>query len=377
MENKSPRAKHAARDAACPRTSMAPKTDLHGLRIEVYEKQHTLSEFRRGLKHYQMQPPEIEESFRWIRQEPRRIRRCLNMLTGAVQRRKTTLISQFHRALAITSALPTPIPRFFARAAVAPRLRGPAPAPVRRAQFAMLLCGPISGREPLQSKNYIICSTQRSGSSMLCHLLRQTKLMGKPGEFLALRKLEAQIFHPTQEAILEHCLKLMDENRTANGISGVKLHYHQFEQLCRTLPLSDLCFQHWIVIRRNDPILQAVSLAKAWQTRAFSTKHTAVGELSYSFELIRRAHGRIEAESRSWVDYYEEHNIKPMCLWYEKILANPVAEIQRVVNEVGISDVVHVDINRIQYKVQRDAISLDWAARYKEELESLRETANV
>ena len=115
---------------------------------------------------------------------------------------------------------------------------------------------------------YVVCTTMRSGSGLLCHGLRGTGLAGVPAEY----------FHPRQRARLAERWRCSDttagyirelraRRSGPNGVFGLKLHSHQMRNLDALDSL--LPGAGYVRLRRRDIDAQAVSLWTALQTRQF------------------------------------------------------------------------------------------------------------
>src|SRR5271166_6123634 len=85
---------------------------------------------------------------------------------------------------------------------------------------------------------YIICTNPRSGSWLLSEGLAATALAGNPREWF--NPIEEQrhrarwrMEHSTDLSYAGYLAQARAESTTANGISGIKLHYYQFAQLPR------------------------------------------------------------------------------------------------------------------------------------------------
>ena len=167
---------------------------------------------------------------------------------------------------------------------------------------------------PLRS--YLVCATPRSGSTLLCHLLAQTGLAGRPEEYFeALRhsglpRRPAEYFDPERHANIIERLAFrempdgaqprpnplwrpesydryldwaLEEGTTPNGVFGAKLmwgYLGDFADLLRGiegnagLPIPELLERsfpdlRYVQITRRDKVRQAVSLWKAVQTQAW------------------------------------------------------------------------------------------------------------
>ncbi len=131
--------------------------------------------------------------------------------------------------------------------------------------------------EPVTS--YIIASVQRSGTHLLCSILRSTEVAGSPGEFFLCRPgetWEERSGTSSRAAYLEHVLQ---QNTTSSGAFGAVVMWSYLDrmlQLLQDIPayrnlagsrLLAAVFHDpkYIWMRRRNRVEQAVSWAMACQ----------------------------------------------------------------------------------------------------------------
>src|SRR6476646_10437179 len=235
------------------------------------------------------------------------------------------------------------------------------------------------------SHAYIVCSTQRSGSTYLCHLLADTGVAGNPQEYFEARAETGLPPHPGYflaglprtgagirddlrptdgpdysdlrsvegwEAHLERTFRL---GTTDNGVFGAKLMYNQLpdlEQHAAALPdfvglsgadlLREL-FGHprYVWMRRLDKVRQAISLWRALQTRTWRLEHpnddSENPELHYSFDGIEHLRRRLSADDDAWGRYFVGAGIEPLEMYYETdVKPEPVGAVARVLAHIEV-----------------------------------------
>jgi LPS sulfotransferase NodH len=235
------------------------------------------------------------------------------------------------------------------------------------------------------ARAYVVCSTQRSGSTYLCRLLESTGVAGNPEEFFeamaetgvpprpgfflaGLPRTGAGIRddeRPT-EAPEYSDLRLVDGWRahlersfrlgtTSNGVFSTKLMWNQLPELqwhAAALPelaelegidLLEALFgpAHYVWIRRRDKVRQAISLWRALQTRAWRREGQAgagdADELIYSFEAIEHLRRRLDQDDRAWGRFFAGVGIRPLELQYEDDVApDPGVAVAAVLKHLGI-----------------------------------------
>ncbi len=263
---------------------------------------------------------------------------------------------------------------------------------------------------PLRS--YIVCSTQRSGSTYLCELLDSTGVAGcpqeyfearaetglppHPGFFLAgLKRTGAGIrddLRPTDgpaysdlrsvkdwEAHLERTFRI---GTTDNGVFGTKLMWNQLpdvEQHAAAVPefagltgieLLEHLFDmpRYVWMRRRDRVRQAISLWRALQTRTWRLEHPDADgtkpELFYSFEGIEHLRRRLSVDDDAWGRFFEFHGVPYLELFYEEdVEPDPAGAVARVLEFIGI-EVPAGWTPRARMVRQSDGLSDEWHAAY-------------
>lgn len=217
-------------------------------------------------------------------------------------------------------------------------------------------------------RKYILCSSQRSGSTLYCRLLKATGVLGAPAEYLAVGKLRDEAPEDTAEALLRTAMERLGDHATPNGITGAKLHFHQFETFVATVPLASFGgFDLWVYVDRRDVFAQAVSLARARQTGQYNSRQDAQGEADYSFERIAGAKRHLDRDKAGWHAYFEQHGIRPLVVAYEDIVGDPDRAVGMILAEFGETGARSVSLADVRLAVQRTDESIAWAERFRAE----------
>jgi trehalose 2-sulfotransferase len=260
------------------------------------------------------------------------------------------------------------------------------------------------------SSSYLVCATQRSGSTLLCELLKGTGVAGCPEEFFEAVRDTGLPPHPgdyltglprTGAGIRDDLIPSdgpaysslagIDDYRlhlertyawgtTANGVFGAKLMWNQLPELqtlagklpeftgLETADLLERLFggPRYIWVSRGDKVRQAVSLWKALQTRRW--RHEDAGgerpQPEYRFEGIHHLVGRLESEDRGWRDFFSEHGLEPLAISYEDDLEpDPDGTVRRVLSWLGVRT-PEGSTSRPPLRRQSDGLSDEWVASY-------------
>jgi LPS sulfotransferase NodH len=263
--------------------------------------------------------------------------------------------------------------------------------------------------------SYLVCSTQRSGSTLLCELLTATEVAGVPDEYFeglratGLPRQSRQYFEDPSVAHIAERLPptdpgeherpghfeawfryVLQRGTSRNGVFGAKMMWNYFDDFrarIAELPgLADLTFNdalhevfpqlRIIFVRRRDKVPQAVSLWKAIQTQQWRTdSETDDGRaggpspptVDYDFEAIRFLLDQLHRWDARWEDWFHATDRDPLRVFYEEFVDARAATIGRVLDALGI-DPPEPAGQRMQR--QADDVSRDWVARFRHDADA-------
>lgn len=265
---------------------------------------------------------------------------------------------------------------------------------------------------------YLVCSTQRSGSTYLCELLASTGMLGDPEEFFEARAETGLPPHPgyflaglprTGAGIRDderpidapdysdltkvdgwraHLRRTFARGTTPNGVFGAKIMWNQlsdveqhaaaierFAGLSRIELLQELfdgdATVRFVWMRRRDKVRQAISLWRALQTRMWRLEHPGSDWdspiLRYNFDGIEHLRRRLSADDDAWGRFFDEHGIDALELIYEEdVQPDPDGSVRRVAAAVGVSlpPGWAPDARTVR---QSDELSDDWYETYHQD----------
>ncbi len=189
-------------------------------------------------------------------------------------------------------------------------------------------------------KFVIVCTTQRSGSTMVCEDMTRFGI-GKPNEyFLPWVNGEALDWEAELEAMKAH--------HAANGVFAVKIMANQIRRidlrLSKTLnPVDDGPFPHfraafpdaeWIHIQRQDSINQAISHFLAIRSGVYhvvrgkgafmpgaameqASAKNQITDVPYDYKALLEEWHRLQTGNLLWTEFFQTTGIKPMQIIYE------------------------------------------------------------
>jgi LPS sulfotransferase NodH len=237
------------------------------------------------------------------------------------------------------------------------------------------LSGICSARYDLNSRGrlkraYIIAASYRSGSTHLCTRLWETGLLGAPFEYFnyehEMRFMHARLGASDPTDYLE---RLLTCRMSQNGLFGFKVHFQHFQSALRQYPamLERLAPVDFLYIRRADKIAQAVSLAKAYQTRAWLSLGSCDRRqvpLFYDRNFIAACLKEIHEQESAWTRWFDAHWVIPRIVHYEELLSDPERVVRDLctVLEVTLDEPSPVAVPRVTR--QSDEVNSDWIKRF-------------
>jgi LPS sulfotransferase NodH len=195
---------------------------------------------------------------------------------------------------------------------------------------------------------YMICSTPRSGSTLLGDLLTTTGVAGAPLEYFNEVNIEAFFIRKKKRMELNDYLEAVESLRsTPNGVFGFKAHFEQVTSALRMGGVTELApflskFDKFIFIRRRNKLAQAISWNKALQTGRWSSQHNEVEapELPVKFdpESISSCLNRVLRGERDWEAALQQIDRNYHLVEYEKLVEDPAEEIAKILAYCGIQE---------------------------------------
>jgi trehalose 2-sulfotransferase len=256
----------------------------------------------------------------------------------------------------------------------------------------------------LPDRSYLVCATPRSGSTLLCELLRSTGVAGRPLEhFEVLRhsgrpRQPREYFDglhdfavldrlaslrppaaPVDESPEEWWARILFDGTTPNGVWGGKLMWGHVEDLvarARALPglagadlddvlrelLGDVAL---LYVTRPDKVEQAVSLWRAVQTESWRSGARPAAECAcYVFEGVDHLRRQLEEHEAAWRRWFAERGDPVFEVSYDDLGEDPAGTVAEVMRALGLPE---VEVPAPEMHRQRDERSAGWAERYRAE----------
>ena len=242
---------------------------------------------------------------------------------------------------------------------------------------------------PGTPRTYVVASTPRSGSTLLCRLLWGTGLVGAPKEYLnpmQLRDWEVRLGARRRDRLAARALRgplvgagmgrvgwgpdrihahllRVRQRRSSGGWFGLKLHHHHRVRWFPDGVLPPFLGPiHWIRIRRADRRRQAVSWARAQQTGQWASWQRPLLPPVYSQRRIDACWTALDAADRAWDALLAD--LPVLDVHYEELSADPGASVRRVLGWLGAPGAAAARIPPPGVARQADATTEAWIARH-------------
>lgn len=241
--------------------------------------------------------------------------------------------------------------------------------------------------------SYVICTTPRSGSTLLCELLAATGKAGHPESYFHSASISDWLInfnltpenYSTDNNVLSAIFDAARERGTGNtGIFGLRLQRKSFSFLIREMgklhprhssdselfqaAFGDTLFIH---LTRTNKLEQAISLDKATQTGLWHMapdgteleRLSAPQELVYDRDEIANHLADLTTLDNDWEEWFVKEKIDPLRVTYDELSANPVVVLAQILEQLGLDREVAKGISPAVAKLA-DETSRNWMERF-------------
>jgi trehalose 2-sulfotransferase len=233
-----------------------------------------------------------------------------------------------------------------------------------------------------------VCSTPRSGSSLLTDLLGSSQVMGGVRIEYFNPYVEHQIFKeegpfPGWPDYLKH---VMITGTTSNGVFGTKIHADNLVYLMYQLRrafldhatsddfnLMRMVFpevdrsRSFIYIWRQRVLEQAVSFVIAETTGAWNDTTSVKREPVYDRSALIRAYWTLMEQHSAWQDWFARYSISPLPVQYEQLVSERQTVLAEVFRHTGVACPPGLDLSAIRRRQSTD-LNARWVAQLKADL---------
>ena len=190
-------------------------------------------------------------------------------------------------------------------------------------------------------RSYVLCGTPRTGSTLLCSLLRSTGVLGRPESYF---REPDEVVWATRFGLATEGGRVRDyrafvnaalsAGTSNNGVFGVRIMWGSLERMMEGLgqvpgkpdlpileeALGPLTFVH---LRREDVAAQAVSWCRAEQTGYWQHGDVVTREPHQDIAPTRRLMETIRKHNAAWRAWFDAQGVEPHAVTYEQLVGDP------------------------------------------------------
>lgn len=238
--------------------------------------------------------------------------------------------------------------------------------------------------------SYLLCATPRTGSSLLCGLLESTGVAGHPESYFR------QPDEPDWAArwgiasgpdgtfsYADYLRAALTAGKTPNGVFAARIMWGTMGEVTGNLAglYPDLAGRdadllqrafgrtHFIYLRREDTVAQAVSLLRAEQTDVWFettrvTRQEPQREPRFDLGELRARVRQAGEHNAGWQEWFTSTGIQPYAVLYEELEADPVGVTRGILDFLGLEMPAGREIV-VQHRRLADQVNADWISRYR------------
>jgi LPS sulfotransferase NodH len=217
---------------------------------------------------------------------------------------------------------------------------------------------------PLDAKKIlIVCFINRSGSNWLCETLHATGLTAHGDEFFNEARLKKTCEKHGIKSLDEYIREMFKPKLQVNGSVTMKLSWDQLYFLTKERVIPEI-LQHaeFIYPIRRDMAAQALSLEIAEQTGQWRSDwnsgiNKAPAPDAITDEAILSSIQRIAHHHSQFLQYFGTFGIHPHMMFYEDLLADTHAEMDRLLVKLGMAESGKWSLNQSKQVMKKQSTS--------------------
>ncbi len=244
--------------------------------------------------------------------------------------------------------------------------------------------------------SYIICATPRSGSTLLCDLLTDTGVAGRPDSFFNFEvfdwagyfNLSAANWNKKDEFDRSYLSAVHQYGTNGTSVFGMRLMWENLDSLCKrlnaiypNLPSDSARFQSafgtslYLHLTREDKIAQAVSLLKAeqsglWHVNADGTERERLKSAEtpvYDSSELSKYIAELKQHDEAWMRWFDEQDIQPLHISYEALSVEPQVVIATILSSLGLDPTIAAAVEPRTAKLA-NSDSREWITRFQTDI---------
>ena len=235
--------------------------------------------------------------------------------------------------------------------------------------------------------SYFICTSPRSGSTLLCTHLEDCR-PGHPASYFHRPELTAWALGLGLPADTARADLFEAAKATSKGnrpICGIRLQQGSLAFFCDQLALEKPDHDKdqsritaifgrtaFIYLNRTDKVEQAVSLVRAeqsglWHRNADGSDLERTGtpqDPNYDAEAIKTRQESLTQMDQNWEDWFAENGISPLRVSYSALASDVIGVVQGILSELGLPTAPAQALSARTVRLA-DHVNADWIARFR------------
>lgn len=244
-------------------------------------------------------------------------------------------------------------------------------------------------------QSFIVCTSPRSGSTLLCKLLAATGKSGKPdshfhspstADWARYYNLAAEDFESEGELLSAIFKAACNRGTGSTKMFGLRMQGHSFEyfiQKLRVLHPRHACDSErvkaafgktlFIHLTRNNKLDQAISYVKASQTGLWHQapdgaeleRNSAHQEPVYDEKAITHQIAKLTDMDKRWESWFANEGVIPLRVEYDDLSDNPLGVVGNLLDHLGLDPNMACGL-ALPVARLADASNKNWSKRYRE-----------
>ncbi|PZQ96918.1 MAG: Stf0 sulfotransferase [Cereibacter sphaeroides] len=234
----------------------------------------------------------------------------------------------------------------------------------------------------------VICTTPRSGSTLLCALLESSGVAGRPESWYRAEDRQEyaddwQVARDAADRIdpATYLSAAISAGQSANGVCGLRIQAVTLREMLVELralfgpadtdrALLERAFGpcHFVYARRLDDVAQAVSRLKAEVSQVWHLDGTQPdrpkSRATYDAQRLDAFRAEAAQGNAEWQAWFAAEGIQPTRLVYETFATDPAAHVRALLAELSLQPTGQITAPN---RRMADGESAEWSARYRAE----------
>ena len=226
----------------------------------------------------------------------------------------------------------------------------------------------------VERRDYVICTTPRCGSWLLCRQLFNAGL-GVPSEYFNERHVVAlaRRWGVDPRDTRAYLTALQAHRTMPGGAWGTKLMWTQFVERRSALKIALMGRALAIFLVRDDVTAQAASMLVSWTTGLWDFHPTPTttprDDLRWDPAELASVEQAMVRDNGLWREFFRSRRIEPLVISYERLVADQAGTVARVADALGLArDAYRVPPN----EPRESALAPDIDARRRALIERVR-----